>query len=279
MPIQAFPASFLLFFYQLAFGGLLALAATPFHELSRGFYKSTAGVLFSVGLLGFWAKVALLFKAPSLKAVSVGEAVALFFYFFFILFFALYLISLWGERALFRARSFSLALLAGLLGLFTSSQSFSQAGFSSAETLIYPLSFFLSALLLGSVTVGMLIGHWYLIDTGQSIAPFIRIFKFFLVALIIQTVFLAALPFCLYWFGSNQTASNLKRLLAEHPLLFSSRFIASQVCPLILSAMIWKTLKIPQTMAATGLFYIALLGVFVGEILGRQILALTSLPF
>jgi hypothetical protein len=43
--------------------------------------------------------------------------------------------------------------------------------------------------------------------------------------------------------------------------------------------MIWRTLKIPHTMAATGLFYIALLGVFVGEILGRQILTLSGLPF
>jgi hypothetical protein len=46
-----------------------------------------------------------------------------------------------------------------------------------------------------------------------------------------------------------------------------------------LAYMIWRTLQIPHTMAATGLFYIALLGVFVGEILGRQILTLSSLPF
>jgi hypothetical protein len=55
--------------------------------------------------------------------------------------------------------------------------------------------------------------------------------------------------------------------------------MVGQVAPLILSWMIWRTLQIPHTMAATGLFYIALLGVFVGEILGRQILALTALPF
>ncbi|MGZ8495834.1 MAG: hypothetical protein ACXWWP_08035 [Candidatus Binatia bacterium] len=55
--------------------------------------------------------------------------------------------------------------------------------------------------------------------------------------------------------------------------------MAGQIAPLILSWMIWRTLKIPHTMAAPGLFYIALLGVFVGEILGRQILALTALPF
>ena len=35
---------------------------------------------------------------------------------------------------------------------------------------------------------------------------------------------------------------------------------------------------IPQTMAATGLFYIAILAVLVGEMLGRLILFRTSLP-
>jgi len=42
------------------------------------------------------------------------------------------------------------------------------------------------------------------------------------------------------------------------------------IAPLILSGMIWRTLQIPHTMAATGLFYMALLGVFVGEILGAK---------
>jgi hypothetical protein len=57
------------------------------------------------------------------------------------------------------------------------------------------------------------------------------------------------------------------------------RISAGQIGPLILAWMIRRTLLIPHTMAATGLFYIALLGVFVGEILGRQILAITALPF
>jgi hypothetical protein len=42
--------------------------------------------------------------------------------------------------------------------------------------------------------------------------------------------------------------------------------------------MIWKTLQIPQTMAATGLFYIAILSVLVGELMSRFILFRTSLP-
>jgi hypothetical protein len=125
----------------------------------------------------------------------------------------------------------------------------------------------------------MLIGHWYLIDTGQSIDPFVRMFRFFVASLIIQTIFLLILPLLLYLFGSAKTVLGLKRLWEEHLFILLARLLVAQVAPLVLSFMIWRTLKIPHTMAATGLFYIALLGVFVGEILGRQILALTSLPF
>jgi hypothetical protein len=73
--------------------------------------------------------------------------------------------------------------------------------------------------------------------------------------------------------------TGLERLWQRHETLVVTRVIVGQLAPLVLSWMIWRTLAIPHTMAATGLFYIALLGVFVGEILGRQILALTALPF
>jgi hypothetical protein len=125
----------------------------------------------------------------------------------------------------------------------------------------------------------MLIGHWYLIDTGQSLEPFIRIYKFFVTTLIVQCAFLAVSAAALYWLGTSSNIAALKQLWERHSTLLFTRLIVGQGAPLVLSWMIWRTLLIPHTMAATGLFYIALLGVFVGEILGRQILALTSLPF
>ena len=156
--------------------------------------------------------------------------------------------------------------------------SFHKAPLWSVETFFYPVAFILSALLLGASTVGMLIGHWYLIDTGQSLEPIFRTFKFFVIVLVVQAVFSLVAPTALYLLGSHETVAGLDRLWRDHLFLLSSRFLASQVGPLILSYLIWETLKIPNTMAATGLFYIALLGVFVGEILGRQLLVLTSLP-
>jgi hypothetical protein len=276
--MRNFPSSFLILFHQVALGGLFALSVTPFHELERGFYKSTAGVLFVIALLGLWGKSALYWEAVSnpFSALTFAEA---FFHLCFVIAFACYLISLWGERQNFRARSFSSSILTGLVALFLSARSFYVAPAFSWETVIYPVSFLLSALLLGSVTVGMLIGHWYLIDTGQSLDPFMRVYKFFVVALIVQSLFLLLSSTGLYFFGSLHSVAAMKLLWLNHSTLLATRILVGQAAPLVLSWMIWRTLLIPHTMAATGLFYIALLGVFVGEILGRQILALTSLPF
>ena len=276
--MPSFTNSFLLFFYQIALGGLFGLSVTPFHELERAFYKSTAGVLFVIAVLALWGKTTLYWQSHSV-ALSLGALAEITFYSLFVILFAAYMISLWGENQEFRARSFASCLLCGLGGLIFSSRGFYDADFWSVETFLYPVSFFLSALLLGTVTVGMLIGHWYLIDTGQSLEPFVRLYKFFVATLVAQTLFLIVYPAGLYILGTSRTVMSLDRLWLDHSTLLLARLISGQVAPLILAWMIWRTLLIPHTMAATGLFYIALLGVFVGEILGKQILALTSLPF
>jgi hypothetical protein len=276
--MEGFASSFLIFFYQVALGGLFALAATPFHELERGFYKSTGGVLFLIAIIGLWGQSRFYWERVT-HSLTMLTAAEIFFHLLFTISLGCYLFSLWGAKQRFRARSFSTSILAGLAGLLVSAHNFYRAPLVSFETLIYPLSFLLSSLLLGSVTVGMLIGHWYLIDTGQSLDPFIRVYKFFVAALIAQGVFFICGPLLLYFLGSNGSVANMQRLWLNYSTLLVTRLAVGQIGPLILSLMIWRTLLIPHTMAATGLFYIALLGVFVGEILGRQILALTFVPF
>jgi hypothetical protein len=275
--MRGFSSSFLLFFYQIALGGLFGLAFTPFHELDRAFYKSTGGVLFVIAVLGFWGKAHLYLQSlsESFSWMVAAEALAQLF---FVVSFACYIVSLWGERQALRARTFAACILSGLAGLFLSAHSFYDAPIGSVETLVYPLSFFMSSLLLGSVTVGMLIGHWYLIDTGQTLEPFIRIYKFFLISLAVQSGFSLVSLLSLHVLGTDQSVMQLEKLWTDHSTLLITRIIIGYLGPLVLSWMIWRTLLIPHTMAATGLFYIALLGVFVGEILSRQILALTSLP-
>ena len=60
--------------------------------------------------------------------------------------------------------------------------------------------------------------------------------------------------------------------------LLTLRIVLGPLTALGLGYLIHRTLEIPQTMAATGLFYIAILAVMVGELLGRLILFRTALP-
>jgi hypothetical protein len=275
--MQSFSASFLLFFQQVAVGGVFALAATPFLELDRAFYKSTAGVLFAIALLGLWGES----QFWRQKGLEIGGAATLEYllHAVFGLCLGVYLISLWTEKQLFRARAFAGSILTGFAGLVLSGINAFGAPAAAWEVILFPLWFCSSALLLGNVTVGMLLGHWYLIDTGQSIEPFVRIYKFFLGSLLFQCALLMISLLAIYAAGGSATVAGLEKLRANHSVLFLTRVLVGQAGPLVLSWMIWRTLQIPHTMAATGLFYIALLGVFVGEILGRQILSLTGLPF
>ena len=275
--MMEFSNSFLVFFQQIALGGMLALAFTPFHEIERAFYKSTAGVLYLLAAMALWGKMNLFGNTTTDQAGSAWFGIAVNFA--FVAFFSGYMVSLWGERQVFRAQMFSLTILTGIVALIVNTLNLSSTPGLTLENFLFPTVYFAGALLLGSVTVGMLIGHWYLIDTGQSLEPFIRIFKFFVVSLIIQVGAFVISGALLYAFGSAASASAVDRLLQHHAILAASRIAIGHIAPLILAWMIWRTLLIPHTMAATGLFYIAMLGVFVGEILGRQILALTKLPF
>jgi len=272
--MNPYATSFLLFLYQLSLGGLFALSVTPFFELERGFYKSTTAVLVLTAVLAFWGQIDL-FSGTGRADYYASLILLGIFTAFLVFYFAL----LWGERGFLRARCYSIALLTGLAGLIVSSLLFARSPLGIWEILLLPITSILSAVLLGAVTVGMLIGHWYLIDTGQSLEPFYRVFKFFVAILIVQATFQWITALVLYFWGTPNTVTALERILSDHTVLISARFLVAQAGPLVLSYMIWKTLKeFRNTMAATGLFYIALLGVFVGELLSCQIFALTLLP-
>ncbi|MDE0029763.1 MAG: hypothetical protein OXU42_10235 [Deltaproteobacteria bacterium] len=270
--MNPYGAAFVMFLYQVAVGGLVGLSATPFNDLERGFYKSTAGVLVVAAVLALWGQIDILPEESGVRAVLGVLLLAVF-----TLFLLLYFVSLWGERGFLRARFFSTAILTGLAGLMVASYGFSGPSLGPVEAVFLPLSFVVSALLLGAVTVGMLIGHWYLIETGQSLDPFFRVFRFFVVMLVIQTGLEMIGTALLYLFGTAATEATVERLFSHHLVLLSSRFLVAQAAPLALSWMIWKTLTdFKNTMAATGLFYIALLGVFVGELLSSHILVLAG---
>jgi hypothetical protein len=277
--MDVFARCFLLVFAELYVGGLLALSIPPFHEIERGFYKSTASVYLGAGVAAFAGRLALLVW-PAAGALPIGSAgiVELLLWTVSLLAGGLYLRGLWGDDFRSRARYYVAAWASGTLALAVGAQAFRLGPLLSIETLLYPVSFLVAALLLGGVATGMLLGHWYLIDRGLSIEPFRRMLRFFAVMLVVQTVLLMLSGAALGVLGTPASAEGLRQLMDTHSALLTVRVLLSPLASAGLAWMIWRTLQIPQTMAATGLFYIAILSVLVGELMSRFILFRTSLP-
>jgi hypothetical protein len=269
--VSDFSACFLLVFGQLAVGGLIALAVPPFAVLERGFYKSSAGVFLGCAVVYLGGVLDLVLGGR--VAIGPGE-IALWAAFTAAL--AAYLASLWGDVGRRRARAFSAALLLGLVALSASASRYRVGPLLSPATVLYPLAFVTGALALGAVATGMLLGHWYLIDLGLSIEPMKRLFRYFVTVVAVQVVVLVS---SLLLMGlAPGGAAAVATLWRDHAVLLAARFVLGPLAVLGLGFMIHRTLQIPQTMAATGLFYIAILFVLVGELLGRLILFRTSLP-
>ncbi|MGB8413470.1 MAG: hypothetical protein WCE23_11675 [Candidatus Binatus sp.] len=274
-----FAACFILVFGELAWGGLFALAIPPFFNVERGFYKSSASVYLAaslttaigLGLLALRAGAAggpgagSLWMAASLWTLSSAAV-------------AVYLYTLWTENGLLRARSYALGLGLGLVALIANVLILMPRGFGAVAAVAYGLTAITSALVLGLVSGAMLFGHWYLIDLEMPVdylRTFVRLLGIALVADLVALGLAIAMPAVL---GSVNAAAAVHELFATHLGLLGFRLLLGPVATIVLVWMCWQTLKIPETRAATGLLYIAVMAVLVGEMLGRFILFRTGIP-
>jgi hypothetical protein len=277
--VTRFAAGFILVFGELAWGGLFALAIPPFFNVERGFYKSSASVYLAaslttaigLGLLAMRAGAAggpgagSLWTAASLWTLSSAAV-------------AIYLGTLWTENGLLRARSYALGLGLGLAALIANVMLLMPSGFGAAAAVAYGLTAITSALVLGLVSGAMMFGHWYLVDPGMPvdyIRTFVRLLGIALVAQIVALVVAIALPATL---GSTGAVASVHELFAQHLGLLGFRLLLGPVATIVLVWMCWQTFKIPETRAATGLLYIAVMSVLVGEMLGRFIQFRTAIP-
>jgi len=272
--VADFSNCFLLVFGQLAVGGVAGLAVPPFTVLARGFYKSSAGVFLGCAVLFLSGKLALAVRAGGVGGTGTIE---IGLWSAFAAATAFYLAALWGDNGPRRARTYATALFLGIVALTASASLHRLGPLWSPATVLYPLAFLTGALTLGAVATGMLLGHWYLIDLGLSIVPLQRIFRYF-IAVVVLHLGVLGLTAGAMALAPGPGATAVATLFHQHASLLALRLALGPVAALGLGYMIHRTLQIPQTMAATGLFYIAILAVMVGELLGRLILFRTSLP-
>lgn len=122
---------------------------------------------------------------------------------------------------------------------------------------LQPMSVMLSGLVLGLTVAAMLLGHWYLNAPGMELAPLRRLLVMAASAVTLQAVLSAA---------ELVAASSADSGSLAWWLFVALRWSFGLVGALVLLWMAWETLKIPNTQSATGILYVAVIGVFVGEL-------------
>jgi len=122
-----------------------------------------------------------------------------------------------------------------------------------------------SLALLGSVNLAMLLGHWYLVVRGMSIDPLKRLTIATLAAAIAKILLVVIV------------------IAVARPAIIKDIFFWMRACwgllgPLALYPLVWGTVKLRSTMAATGILYVDVVAVIIGEVLGAWLSAVAHVP-
>ncbi len=155
----------------------------------------------------------------------------------------------------------SLLLLAGIFAL-------PAWGFAGVA-----LSLLLGALVVGGVSMGMVLGHWYLVTPRLSEKPLLELVLLLMAALVAQALLLApALAL------SHDTLPNgIDRSLLQDPF-FLMRLTAGLAFPFLLTYLTYSAASVRAMQSATGLLYIDMALIISAEIVGKGLLFVTAVP-
>ena len=132
----------------------------------------------------------------------------------------------------------------------------------------------LGGLFFGAVLLTMNLGHWYLVSRSLPFRLLARGALLFEVLATLRTLLLAVA------IVADPSRDGLAALvsLEREALFFLFRVTWGIVGPLALSYFIWKTADMRSNQAATGLLYVALVFVLIGELLSSFLTVATGFP-
>ena len=166
------------------------------------------------------------------------------------------------------------ASFGGLLALIQSIQpaiAFSAIERSMAQStgiaMLVLAEIILGGMVIGTVTSSMLLGHRYLTDTGMTIAPLRRLTGLFIAVTILRAITVAV--------GLVVGRAILMNDDPSRPwvlLFLSVRIGVGILGTAIFAYMIWDCVRRRSTQSATGILYLTMVFVFIGELTAQYLL-------
>jgi hypothetical protein len=132
--------------------------------------------------------------------------------------------------------------------------------------------------LLGSVMLTMVFGHWYLVVPRLSIEPLQLLTKVLMGAIAFRILSMVATVVVLQFEQAVPLEAVFRELMVQQGIFFWPRLLFGVVAPIVLTGMIWSTVQIRHTQAATGLLYLAVVALLFGEFFSKFLLFSVSIP-
>lgn len=237
------------FVFRLSLGLAVTMALTSPKEVNSGFFRVHLWVLLGLGTFGSLVAYSrqALFVQPS---IVLGLAILVT-----VLSYVGSVVWLYEKAGMGRSILVLISVLSlGLLLLAHPSK--------HPEGLVHwawiALDVCSGSLILGSTFGAMLLGHWYLNSPTMKLDPLRWMIVLMVISIAARTVLSAA------GFGVHIWQGHLTNGFewAATAMRWSSGLIGLGG----MTWMTWQTLKIPNTQSATGILYVALLFVFLGEL-------------
>lgn len=159
---------------------------------------------------------------------------------------------------------------------------------AGASSLWFVLDALAGGLVTGSVLMAMVLGHYYLNIAGLPVRYLERLTALAMAAIAARAVVLA-ITLTLHraaWLpivgmivgvgdGDSLTDASIDPFAAVMLIL---QVLAGILVPFVFCLMAWRSAKIASTQSATGILYVALIVVMMGELAGRWLVLTTRLP-
>ena len=254
------PITFYIVMIELIVGTALSMLIVEIQlEVGPGFLQFMGGSILATLLLIVWAASG--FDPPTgttnlatigIMSPLLGAVVASVLY------------------TIYSFRPRRLPRIAACVALFGTSSLALATGLAGYAPLVTPwgvvASFAAASLVMGASMTGMLLGHWYLVAPMLSSRPLLRLTSLFILGLVAQGG-------VLLWFMFSG-AENLERF----GIMIWMRAAFGIIIPLVMAGFVWYSCRIRAMRTATGILYLAVGCVVMGDISAKVLYFLTSLP-
>jgi hypothetical protein len=255
---------FPLFLNLFAMGAGAALLAVPYRQIGKYYFNFHSTILLVL------VAVAVLVGKPW-QGVAHGTAYMRVVAGLSILFAILVLV----QNVVVRAAGEELRIDALILpvstgAVFVIMASFGWTVYGTGAAVLLTLHLLSSALVLGSSLVAMSTGHWYLANAQLSFDILTRLCRMFVLAIAAKAAIVAiyvALRFDDYW-----------RLEDFYKIIMGTRIAAGVVLAVVLALMSLSCAKRHANQSATGILYVAVVFVLIGETMSLYLTLGKNLP-